>query len=160
MKKLILLTVILLAGICTAQSIQEVSNFSKIKIDTDAQVEIVYSLKNKVLINKDVPDLSITTEGKSLRIKQHSNAKIEGLKIRIYTNELTALSVTGDTRVTLSKFKYQNKMVVLVQQGAIVDTGDTEIKDLQIIRSDDSKVIATKAKNKKETVNGVLVAFN
>ncbi|WP_405371033.1 GIN domain-containing protein [Nonlabens sp. Asnod2-A12] len=160
MKKLILLTVILFAGICTAQSIQEVSNFSKIKIDTDAQVEIVYSTKNQVAINKDTQDLSISTEGKSLTIKQNSNAKIEDLKIRIYTNDLTALSVTGDTKVTLSKFKYQNKMVILVKQGAIVDTGDTEIKDLQIIRTDDSKVIAANAKNTKETVDGVLVAFN
>jgi len=160
MKKLILLTAIFFAGICTAQSIQEVSNFSKIKIDTDAQVEIVYSTKNQVAINKDVQGLNISTEGKSLTIKQNSNAKIEDLKIRIYTNDLTALSVTGDTKVTLSKFKYQNKMVVLVKQGAIVDTGDTEIKDLQIIRTDDSKVIATNAKNTKETVDGVLVAFN
>ncbi|WP_405376967.1 GIN domain-containing protein [Nonlabens sp. Asnod3-A02] len=160
MKKLILLTVILFAGICTAQSIQEVSNFSKIKIDTDAQVEIVYSFKNQVAINKDTQDLSISTEGKSLTIKQNSNAKIEDLKIRIYTNDLIALSVTGDTKVTLSKFKYQNKMVILVKQGAIVDTGDTEIKDLQIIRTDDSKVIAANAKNTKETVDGVLVAFN
>ena len=95
-----------------------------------------------------------------MTILQNSNTKIEDLKIRIYTNDLKALSVTGDTKVTLTNFKYQNKMVVLVKQGAIVDTGDTEIKDLQIIRTDNSKVIAANAKNTKETVDGVLVAFN
>lgn len=160
MKKLILLTAILFAGITTAQSIQEVKDFSKIKIDTDAQVEIVYSTKNQVAINKDAQDLSIVSEGNALTILQNSNTKIEDLKIRIYTNDLKALSVTGDTKVTLTNFKYQNKMVVLVKQGAIVDTGDTEIKDLQIIRTDNSKVIAANAKNTKETVDGVLVAFN
>jgi hypothetical protein len=160
MKKLIILTAILFSGICTAQTIQEVDDFSRIKIDTDAQVEIVRSNKSQVLFNKDSEDLNdftVSHKDNSLLIIQNSKKSVSDLKIRIYTNNLKALAVTGSSTVTLSKFNYQDKMVVIANQGATVDTGGTEIKDLQIIRSNDSKVICGKAKKTTEMVDGLLV---
>jgi hypothetical protein len=160
MKKLLLLTVILFAGICTAQTIQKVEDFSKIKIDTDAQVEIVYSNKSQVIFNKDseeLNDFTVTSIDNSLVIIQNPKKSISDLRIRIYTNDIKALAVKGSSTVTLSKFNYQDKMVVIAKQGATVDTGGTEIKDLQIIRSNDSKVICGKAKKTTEMVDGLLV---
>jgi len=160
MKKLLLLTVILFAGICTAQTIQKVEDFSKIKIDTNAQVEIVYSNKSQVIFNKDseeLNDFTVTSIDNSLVIIQNPKKSISDLRIRIYTNDIKALAVKGSSTVTLSKFNYQDKMVVIAKQGATVNTGGTEIKDLQIIRSNDSKVICGKAKKTTEMVDGLLV---
>jgi hypothetical protein len=160
MKKLIILTAILFSGICTAQTIQEVDDFSRIKIDTDAQVEIVRSNKSQVLFNKDSEDLNdftVSHKDNSLLIIQNSKKSVSDLKIRIYTNNLKALAVTGSSTVTLSKFNYQDKMVVIANQGATVDTGDTNIQNLQVIRSNDSHVICPKAKKTTEMVDGLLV---
>jgi hypothetical protein len=163
MKKLLLLSVILFAGIGNAQTIQEMEDFSKIKIDTDAQVEIIYSSKSQVLFNKDSEDLNdftITSKDDSLVIIQNSKESVSDLKIRIYTDDINAIAVTGNSLVTLSKFSYQDKMVVIAKQGATVDTGDTEIKNLQVIRSNDSKVICLKAKKMTEMVDGLMAATN
>ncbi|QJP34558.1 hypothetical protein F0365_09200 [Nonlabens sp. Ci31] len=161
MKKIIVATALLFVGLCTAQSIQEVEDFSKIKIDTEAQVEIVHSSKSQLVFNKnskDLKSLNITSDHNSLVITQNSKNSIPGLKIRIYTNDIEALSITGNSKVTLTNFTYQDRMVILAKKGAVVNTGDTEIKELQILRSNDSKVISTNAKTTNETVDGVLVA--
>lgn len=160
MKKLLLLSVILFAGIGNAQTIQKMEDFSKIKIDTDAQVEIVYSNKSQVIFNKDseeLNDFTVTSIDNSLVIIQNPKKSVSDLRIRIYTNDIKALAVKGSSRVTLSKFNYQDKMLVIAKQGATVDTGDTEIKNLQIIRSNDSKVICGNAKKTTEMVDGLLV---
>lgn len=163
MKNLILLIGILFSGICTAQTIQEVENFSKIKIDTDAEVEIVYSNKSQVVFNKDsdeLENLSIISDNKSLVISNNSKESLPGLKIRIYTNDIKVLSILGKTSVILSKFKYLDKMIIIAKQGATVNTGDTNIKNLQINRSNNSDVICTNAQTTREIVDGLLIAAN
>jgi hypothetical protein len=163
MKKLLVITAVLFVGLCTAQSIQEVEGFSKIKIDTDAQIEIVHSNKSQIIFNKNTEDLkglNVASDHNSLVITQSSKQSIPGLKIRIYTNDIEALSITGNTQVTLTNFKYQDRMVILANKGAVVNTGDTKIKDLQILRSNDSKVICHNAKSTDETVDGVQVGAN
>ncbi|WP_213521774.1 DUF2807 domain-containing protein [Nonlabens sp.] len=163
MKKILVITATLFVGLCTAQSIQEVDDFSKIKINTDAQVELVHSNKSQIIFNKNTENLkglNVTSDHNSLVITQNSKQSIPGLKIRIYTNDIEALSITGNTQVTLTNFNYQDKMIILAQNGAVVNTGDTEIKKLQILRSNDSKVICNNAKSTDETVDGIRVATN
>lgn len=163
MKKVLVITAILFVGLCTAQSMREVEDFSKIKIDTDAQVEIVHSNKSQIIFNKDSEDLKglkVASDHNSLVITQKSKQSIPVLKIRIYTNDIEALSITGNTQVTLTNFKYQDRMVILAKKGAVVNTGDTEIKNLQILRSNDSTVICNNARSTDETVDGVQVAAN
>ena len=163
MKKILVITAALFVGLCTAQSIQEVDDFSKIKIDTEAQVEIVHSNKSQVIFNKNTENLkglNVASDHNSLVITQNSKESIPGLKIRIYTNDVEALSITGKTQVTLTNFKYQDKMVIFAKKGAVVNTGDTKIKELQILRSNDSKVICNNAKSTDEMVDGEQVAAN
>lgn len=163
MKKLIVIAAFLFVGLSNAQSIQEVEDFSKIKIETEAQVQIVHSNKSQVIFNKNkenLKGLKVTSEGNSLVITQDSKQHIPGLKIRIYTNNIKALAITGKSKVILTNFKYQNKMVILAENGAVVNTGDTKIRNLQILRSNDSKVISRYAKSTDEMVDGVLVAVN
>jgi hypothetical protein len=163
MKKILVITAALFVGLCTAQSIQEVDDFSKIKIDTEAQVEIVHSNKSQVIFNKNTENLNglnVASDHNSLVITQNSKESIPGLKIRIYTNDVEALSITGKTQVTLTNFKYQDKMVIFAKKGAVVNTGDTKIKELQILRSNDSKVICNNAKSTDEMVDGEQVATN
>jgi hypothetical protein len=163
MKKLIVITAVLFVGLCTAQSIQEVEDFSKIKIDTEAQVEIVHSNKSQIIFNKNLENLkglNVVSDHNSLVVTQNSEQSIPGLKIRIYTDDIEALSITGKTQVTLTNFKYQDRMVIFANKGAVVNTGDTEIKELQILRSNDSKVIYNNAKSTNETVDGVPMVTN
>lgn len=163
MKNLILLIGILFSGICSAQTVQEVDNFSKIKIDANAEVEIVYSNKSQVVFNKDseeLENLSVISDNKSLVISKTSKEELLGLKIRIYTNDVRVLFIQGKTSVTFSKFTYQDNMLIIAKQGATVNTGDTKIKNLQINRSSNSEVTCSNAKTTKEIVDGLLIAAN
>ncbi len=162
MKKLILMTAVLFAGICNAQFLQNVDDFSKIKIDADAQVEIVYSSKSAIAFNKnesEVKGMKISSENDALIISQNINQPIKNLKIRIYTNDVKALAVNGKSTVVFSKFKFQDTLVIMATQGAEINTGDMVVKNLNIVRSENSNVLCKNARSTKETVDGVAVAM-
>ena len=163
MKKLILLLAVLFTGICNAQFIKEVDDFSKIKIDANAQIEIVHSTKTQVVFSKkeqDLKGLVVTSENNALRITDTSINTLKDLRIRIYTNDVEALSVDGNSKIVFNNFSYQDSMVIMATSGATVNTGDMIIKNLKIVRSSGSEVVCKNAKNTKESIDGVMVAMN
>lgn len=153
----------MVSAITFAQSSQEVSDFSKVMLDVDAQVEIVYSTQSKVLMNlsdDETKDITVSSKNGSLVIKQNSYNSIDNLRIRIYTDRVEGLAVMGSTDVTLRDFITQENMTIQTKDNATVDTGSMEIKHLNLIRTSTSNVVAKNVKNLKETVDGVLVAVN
>ncbi|WP_124980071.1 GIN domain-containing protein [Nonlabens xiamenensis] len=154
MKNAFLLLAIMATSVCVAQSIQEVDSFSKIMIQADADVTIMKSTKDQVVFNAPDDQLSgftIDSKNGNLVIKQNANS-IDGLKIRIYTNSLKALSVSGRSDVNLQNFTYESNMVIQASNSATVNTGNTQINDLKVIRSEDSKVVALKADKTDEVI--------
>ncbi|MGB5981327.1 MAG: DUF2807 domain-containing protein [Nonlabens sp.] len=161
MKKYLLVFAILFAGIVSAQSLQEVENFNRVKIDVDAQVEIMFSPKNEVMMSLPATvtkNIKVTSKNGALVITNTSASKLQNLRIRIYTNSLKALSVSKGADVDLKNFGYCKSLVVQTSGNSSVNTNDMKIEDLNIMRTSDSKVIAKNATNIKESVDNVAVA--
>ncbi len=160
MKNVVLVFALLIVAFAKAQSVQEVEDFHRIMIDTDAQVEVIYSPKSQVMMNlseDQISDLKVEVKNGALIIKKLNDEKINDLRIRIYTNRVSALAVKGDTDVSLSRFKFQNDLVVQTSDNSSVDLGELKVENLNIMRSKNSKVTCKAAKNTKETVDGVVV---
>lgn len=160
MKNVVLVFALLVVAFAKAQSVQEVEDFHRIMIDTDAQVEVIYSPKSQVMMNlpeDQLTNLNVDVKNGALIIKQLNDKKIEDLRIRIYTNRISALAVKGDTEVSLSRFKFQNDLVVQTSDNSSVDLGELKVENLNIMRTKNSSVVCKDAKNRKETVDGVVV---
>ena len=161
MKNVVLVLALLIVAFAKAQTVQEVEDFHRIMIDTDAQVEVIYSPKSQVMMNlseDQLSDLKVDVKNGALVIKQLNDKKINDLRIRIYTNRVSALAVKGDTEVSLSRFKFQNDLVVQTSDNSSVDLGELKVENLNIMRTKNSSVVCKEAKNTKETVDGVAVA--
>lgn len=162
MKNYIFIATFFMAFIGFAQTSMEVESFSKIKIDADAQIEIVYSTKDQVMFNVDenqLKDFTISSDNGSLTIKQNGNS-IDGLKIRIYTNQLKGMAVNGNGNVTLTKFTKMENLYLSMKGSYTVDTGEAKIKNFTISRDANSKAIHENAVEVKESVNGTLLVVN
>jgi hypothetical protein len=162
MKKFLCICSLLITTISFAQSVQEVNDFSKIMLDVDAQVEIVYSSQSKVIMSlpaDQIQDVIVTSKNGSLVIKQTTSKEIDNLRIRIYTDQVTGLAVMSDGNVTFRDFNFQKNMTIQSNRGSVINTGDMQIENLNIIRSATSSIVAINAVTTKETVDGVLVAL-
>ncbi|EAS19363.1 hypothetical protein BBFL7_00830 [Flavobacteria bacterium BBFL7] len=163
MKNYIFIATFFMAFIGFAQTtIMEVDSFSKIKIDADAQVEIVYSPKDQVIFNVNEDQLknfTISSDNGSLSIQQNGTA-ISGLKIRIYTNQLKGMAVNGSGNVTLTKFNSMQSLYLSMKGSYTVNTGTAKIKNFTISRDANSKAIHENTVEVKESVNGSLLVTN
>lgn len=162
MKKYLFIATFFTAILGFAQTNIEVDSFSKIKIDANAQVEIIYSNSDKIMFNVDESQLenfTINSDNGMLTIRQNGKS-IPNLKIRIYTYNVKGISAKGSGKVSLSKFKYINNLFLSVNGGYIINTGDSNIKNLMISRDKISKAVYTNTDKVTETVDGTLMATN
>lgn len=160
MKNYFLVLAILFTGLISAQTVRQVEDFDRIKIEINAQIEIVKSNKNEVMMSladEKLKDVTVNSNNGALVISQTSDIPHEDLRIRIYTNSLTALSVSKGADVDLKNFGYSQSLVVQTSGKSSVDTNDMKIENLNIMRTSDSKVVAKYANNIKETVDNTTV---
>jgi len=158
MKKYLFIATFFIAIIGFAQTNMDVKSFSKIKINADAQVEVMYSTKDRVMFNVNEEELSnftVNSEKNNLTIQQNGKP-IPGLRIRIYTNKLRGLAVNGSSKVKLSKFYSIDNLSLLLKGNSMVDTGATKIKNLSISRNSTSQAIYANAVEVHEMVDGVV----
>ncbi len=163
MKKLLFVLAIITAGVVQAQAVREINDPSQIKLKVDARVEIIYSTQDKVMFNKtddQLTNIKVKQNGNSLSIMQMGGEEMEDLKIRIYTSKLAGVMAAGGAQVYVEKFPSQKGFIAQATGSSMIDTGDMKINMITIMRDGDSKVMSRKAGDKKETVDGVVVAMN
>ncbi len=163
MKNLLCICALFIAATVNAQSIQEVDDFSRVMLDVDAQVEIIYSSDSKVMMSlpqDQIEGIIVTSKNGSLMIKQTSSKSYANLRIRIYTDKLDGLAVMSDATVSLRDFKVQENLTIQSDGASMIDTGDTTIKNLMINRSSASKVTYKNSDSVRESVDGVMVSMN
>lgn len=159
MKKFLSICILLVTATGIAQSVQEVDDFTRVMLDVNAQVEIVYSTQSKVMMSlpeDQLQDIMVSSKNGSLKIQQNSSKSHDNLRIRIYTNRLTGIAVMSDGNVDLRDFSSQDSLTIQSKGAATINTGDMIIKNLNIIRSSDSNVTSKNAGTIKESVDGVI----
>jgi hypothetical protein len=163
MKNLLCICALFIAATSYAQSIQEVDDFSRVMLDVDAEVEIVYSSESKVMMSlpqEEVDGIVVSSKNGSLTIKQTSSKSYSNLRIRIYTDRLDGLAVMSNGNVNLRNFKTQDNLIIQSDGSSVIDTGETTIKNLTINRSSKSKVMYKNSDSVKESVDGVMTSMN
>ncbi|MGJ8683969.1 MAG: GIN domain-containing protein [Nonlabens sp.] len=158
MKKYLCIAAFLVTTLGFAQINMEVASFSKIKIDANANVEIVYSYKDQVMFTaseEQLKNFSISSENNTLTIQQNGS-DIPGLRIRIFTNSLKAIALNGNGNMLLSKFTFLDSLYLSMKGSYITDLSDATIENLVISRDANSKAIFENAKKVQESINGTL----
>ena len=157
MKNLILVAAIIVAGIAHAQVSTEIDNYSKIKIDGNASVEILYSTDSRIQYSGSMEELNKNISKDSEKLMIEGDDK--NVRIRIFTNNLKAIQASGSARVLVNGFTSLSSLNVQTTENARLDLGDIRIENLSISQNDDSTVKSTGAISKTVIRNGKLVAI-
>lgn len=138
MKKILLIAAIAIAGTATAQVSKELNSFNRLKINSNAQIEIHHSISSKIQFsgNQNQLDQSITTnDDNTLELNSLTNNPAD--RYRIYTNNLQALQIDGNAKITFVGFDKLNRLSVKSNNAAQLDLGDMVVTNLVM---DETKV--------------------
>lgn len=132
MKKITFL-LLLFSGILPAQEIiQELENFSEVKVYNGLEVELLQGNENKAVIDgQSKEEVNITSEDGVLKVKMRLDNiwKRDNTRIRIYYNQLQKLNVFQSSVVRLKDKIQQQELELQVQEGSLI-FGNVDVQKL------------------------------
>ncbi|KQC34202.1 hypothetical protein AAU57_13295 [Nonlabens sp. YIK11] len=154
MKKIILIACLAIAGTINAQVSKDLNRFNRIKIDSNAQIEVHLSQTSKIQFSGSEDQLDqyiISNEVGTLELRT-SNDKDS--RYRIYTNDLKALQIEGNAIVTFKGFDTLDRLSIKTSKDALVDLGSIVVTNLVVDKDKDSTVRVAAASGATYRIDG------
>lgn len=160
MKKILFIAIITVAATVQAQVSKNVNSFKRLLIDSNATVEIIKSNDSKVQFTGNAVELDqIITKNDSEVLKIQSKENDLNQHYRIYTNDLVALQIDGNAKVTFKGFDSLKVLSIKTTKDSNVDLGKTLVANLVINRNANSSVKVAEVNTKTEIVDGKTVSI-
>ncbi|MDT0690458.1 head GIN domain-containing protein [Salegentibacter sp. F188] len=131
--KQITFLLLLFSGMLSAQDIvQELENFSEVKVYNGLEVELIRGDNNRAIIGgQSKEEVTITAEDGVLKVKMKLDNiwKRDNTRIKIYYNELQKLNAFQSSSIRLKDKIEQQEFELQVQEGSLI-FANVDVKDL------------------------------
>jgi len=140
MKKIFLIAAIAIAGTATAQVSKELNRFNRLKINSNAQIEIHKSTTSKIQFTGNEIELNQAVVSNNDGTLELVSLNDINSRYRIYTANIQALQIDGNAQVTFVGFGKLERLSVKTSNEALLDLDNTLVKNLLIDKENSSTV--------------------
>jgi hypothetical protein len=136
----------------------ELEDFKNINVDVDAEISVVPSYEDKILINQDAEALNnynIEVRNNVLHIRYVGSQEPANVRMRIYTNSISSIHADGGAQVNVSnQFKYFENLQLRAANQSSIEMNDNRVAMLFAQTSEESIVNCKGAKDSQYIVDG------
>jgi len=140
MKKIILIAIMAIASTVNAQVSKELNDFTRLKITSNAQIEVHMSNTSKIQFSGNEAQLNQSIVYNQSGTLELNDLRNKDSRYRIYTNDLKSLQIEGDAIVTFKGFERLARLSIKTSNDALVDLGNTIVTNLVVDKDKASTV--------------------
>ncbi len=124
--KIVILFLIASCALNAQENVQDVGNFTEVKVFDRMRVNLVKSSENKVLLKgRDTEDIEIINKGGVLKIRMDIDKIFDGNEtfVEVHFTNLKIIDGNEGAEININELLEQKKIEIRVQEGAQVNAG-------------------------------------